>query len=234
MMAAGSEKPQALSVMRLVIDNKADVNANSFKVAAPIKGVIALVIAARNGRDSAVQLLIRHRADVNAVTNLGQTALMYAAINAQESALRLLLEHRADVNAVDKRGETALTMATALTKISQNGHAGVVEALLARRADVNHSTTNGATPILIASSLGHAVVLKLLLAAGGGDISKSVTSGPNHGASAVRCIAAEGEQGSAQHHSISGLLRRCIRLQKKGKLSFVRSRPRLQRRLLRS
>jgi hypothetical protein len=39
----------------------------------------------------------------------------------------------------------------------------------------------------------------------------------------VRCIAAEGEQGSAQHHSISGLLRRLIRLQNKGKLSCAQA-----------
>ena len=98
------------------------------------------------------------------VVNLGQTALMYAAMYAQESALRLLLEHRADVNAVDKEGKTALTMATAVTKQSQNGHTSVVKELLARGADVNHSLTNGATPVLIASSSGHAAMLILLLA----------------------------------------------------------------------
>jgi ankyrin repeat protein len=111
MVVAGSGNPQALSVMRILIENKADVNAVSFKVAATIKGVSGLMIAARNSKHSSVQLLIEHRAHVNAAADCGRTALMYAAANGREFTLPLMLEHRADVNAVNKKGETALTMA---------------------------------------------------------------------------------------------------------------------------
>ena len=94
--------PQAiyLSAIRLLIENKADLNAVS---STGDTRFTALMEASARGLHSAVQLLIEHRADVNAATNDGDTALMRAAFQIHEPTVRLLLEHKAHANAVNKQ-----------------------------------------------------------------------------------------------------------------------------------
>jgi ankyrin repeat protein len=115
--------PPNLSLMLLLIENKADVNA-CFTTKID-QGVSGLMLAASRGLDSLAQLLVEQRADVNAATTgKGETALMCAASNNHESVVLLLLEHRADTYAADKTNETALKKAAA------KGHEHIVRLLL--------------------------------------------------------------------------------------------------------
>jgi ankyrin repeat protein len=67
---------------------------------------MALYLAAKNGHEAAVQLLLKHMVDVD-VKDDGRTVLHWAAENWHEAELRLLLKHMVDVDAKND-GRTAL------------------------------------------------------------------------------------------------------------------------------
>jgi ankyrin repeat protein len=96
------------SVMRLLLEHKADANARNKK------GEMPLHLACERGHPSLVCLLLKHNAEVNARKQRGQTPLHRAAENPDEYylAMELLLKHKADVNARDKKGRTALYYAS--------------------------------------------------------------------------------------------------------------------------
>src|SRR5436305_327922 len=94
-------------------------------------GRTALYLAAANGHEAVVKLLLEAKADVNAKDESGQTALYHAAENGHEAVVKLLLEAKAEVNVGDKCGRTALYRAAA------DGHKEVVQLLLEAEADVN-------------------------------------------------------------------------------------------------
>ena len=54
------------------------------------------------------RLLLAHRADINAQTNIGRTPLHWASSWGVLEIVRLLLEHGADVEVKNNNGETAL------------------------------------------------------------------------------------------------------------------------------
>jgi ankyrin repeat protein len=120
--------PQAiyLSAIRLLIENKADLNAVS---STGDTRFTALMEASARGLHSAVKSPIELRADVNAAANGGETALMRAAFRNHEPTVRLLLEHKADSNAVNKKGETAFGKAKCA------GHQSIVRLILETALD---------------------------------------------------------------------------------------------------
>ena len=70
-----------------------------------------LHIAARDGREAAVTLLLSAKADVNKTSSDGWTPLRWAACDGHEAAVSLLLSAKADVNATDSYGKTPLYFA---------------------------------------------------------------------------------------------------------------------------
>ena len=78
--------------------------------------------ASRIGLVAVVQLLLEHKADVNAKDEYKWTALHEAAWSGYDAVVRLLLEHRADINAKDDDGQTALHCAAA-----GKGHEAIVQ-----------------------------------------------------------------------------------------------------------
>jgi hypothetical protein len=80
-----------------------------------------LHLAAQNGDVEAVQLLLRHKADVNAGTNYKQTAMHFACQNGYDECVELLLRYRADVNAQNKFKQTPLHIAMSLWTKSPEG-----------------------------------------------------------------------------------------------------------------
>jgi len=96
-----------LSLVKLLLDKGANPNIasnNQFKVA-PIHSACAI------SHFAITELLIRHRANVNAKQMQGVTPLHSAAHNGQTKLAKLLIDNGADINAKMDSGQTPLFMA---------------------------------------------------------------------------------------------------------------------------
>ena len=74
-----------------------------------------LMIAAENGHDEIIKLLLDNGADINAKTKSfdgGSSALIMAAENGHTSTVKFLLENGANPSSKNKRGQTAFHIAT--------------------------------------------------------------------------------------------------------------------------
>ena len=143
-------------------------------------GQTALMILARTSNIPAAELLLKHRAKVNAAEKWrGQTALMWAAAQGQPEMVRLLVRHGADVNARStvndwKRYVTAEGRKqdrnpggfTALLYASRQGCLECARALVKGRANVNLADPDGITPLLMAVMSMHFDTAKLLIESG--------------------------------------------------------------------
>ena len=90
-----------------------------------------LCTAVKNGSETMVKMLLKHRANVNAHGEKGNTALHLATSNT--TVLETLLNAGADVNATNDSGETALSLVCK----KRQANANVVELLLKFGADAN-------------------------------------------------------------------------------------------------
>jgi ankyrin repeat protein len=64
--------------------------------------MMALHSAAENRHTELVQLLLEHKADIDAKTSCGETALLWAALEGQVEVVQQLLETGADVEIKNK------------------------------------------------------------------------------------------------------------------------------------
>jgi ankyrin repeat protein len=143
-------------------------------------GQTALMVVARSGRIDAARLLIRHKANVNAVeTWRGQTALMWAAAQQQPEMVKLLVEAGADVNARGvvnnwARQVTAEPRAiyrpsgglTPLLYAAREGCAECARALIDGGASINLADPDLISPLLMAVMNMHFDTAALLIRAG--------------------------------------------------------------------
>ena len=120
----------------------------------------ALYIAATNGHEGVVRLLLERGAQREAANKNGATPLFIAAQRGHEGVVRLLLEGGAQREAANKDGATPLYIA------AQQGHEGVVRLLLERGAQREAAQKDGATPLYIAAQQGHEGIVRLLLDGG--------------------------------------------------------------------
>jgi hypothetical protein len=86
-------------------------------------GGTPLIVAAKNGRKAAVEMLLRLGANPNAQDNQTSTALMYAAKNGDLEIIKILRKAGADTSVKDYWGQTALDLAR------QNGNPEVIRLL---------------------------------------------------------------------------------------------------------
>jgi ankyrin repeat protein len=115
--------------------------------------------AEMRGDTSAVRLLLKQGADVNAAQGDGMTALHWAAMHGDVDQTRMLVYAGARLEASTRNGNY-----TPLHLAAQTGKTSVIKALIQAGADVNAATTSGgATPLHYAAANGNADAIVALL-----------------------------------------------------------------------
>lgn len=117
-------------------------------------GNSALAVAAENGHEEIVKLLLENHALVDAREAGGTTPLMWAA---SADIVELLLHAGADINAVDRDGRSVLYHALARPNIY------VIQSLLENGANIDTPSSKGDNPLIIAAHLGDEELVMLLL-----------------------------------------------------------------------
>lgn len=109
------------------------------------EGETALMTAARVGNPDAVNVLLAHKANVNARESWrGQTALMWAVAQKHAAVARALIEHGADVNARSNSGFTPLLFAVRM------GDMDSARLLLSAGANANDAAPDGSSVLIVA------------------------------------------------------------------------------------
>jgi ankyrin repeat protein len=120
----------------------------------------AIIWASLNGHEKVVQLLLDHRAHVNAQGGYYGNALYAACSKGHKRIVQVLLDHGADVNAQGGK------YGNALYAVCYKGHKEIVQLLLDHRADVNAQDREHRTALQAAYSIGHDKIVRLLLERG--------------------------------------------------------------------
>ena len=125
-----------------------------------------------------VRCLLRHGANANLASVIGNTPLIVAALrHGSAPVLRALLAHGAEVNAANDEGLSALIAAARI------GDVEAVRLLIEHKADVNFAAASKTslrvvgTPLMNAARGGHLDVLELLVKSGA-DINAMSNEGP--------------------------------------------------------
>ncbi|GAB4815683.1 hypothetical protein N2152v2_002729 [Parachlorella kessleri] len=137
-----------------------------------------LFVAAREGHEAVVEVLLRGDANPHKVDGNGQTALHAAAWGGCLPCVESLLYAGVDPHAVDAAGRTPLLWA------AEKGHADVVGRLLSAGASAHSVDNDGRSALHLAANAGHSRVVQLLLKAGANVNAKASSDGwiPLHAA----------------------------------------------------
>lgn len=147
----------------------------------------ALHLAAENGHEAVVLLLLQYQAKLEARDDEGRTALHRALARWHYDVVYLLVRHGADVNSKTNKGQTALRFA------AEDGHGAQVELLLEHGADTRVADEDGTTPLHVATRNGHLDVVKILL-----EYQADVHAKDNNGRTVLHCAAENGDQDLAK------------------------------------
>jgi ankyrin repeat protein len=124
------------------------------------RGWTPLMLAAFNGRDEIIDMLIQNNADVNSLDQGGNSALHWAAFGGHLSSAKRLIEHHARINEQNSFGWTPLIEATA------RNHLNIVTLLIESGANLDTAAGDGYTALHKAAASGFSEIVKLLLAQG--------------------------------------------------------------------
>lgn len=121
------------------------------------KGTTPLMLAARNGHERIVNLLLAVKANPDLQDKGGKAALMYASQQGHGPVVQLLLDKGAQVDLKTKVNATALMFAI------QQDWDKVLKILLNKGTDINASLKNGNTPLMMACEVGYTSTVQILL-----------------------------------------------------------------------
>ncbi|MBE6417359.1 MAG: hypothetical protein E7033_02710 [Akkermansiaceae bacterium] len=161
-------------VLRLLITKGGDVEADS------ATGDKALHIAAANGYDACMDVLLSYHANVNATNRQGETALLQAVQQQRRTCISKLLEIGANADSLSKNDLSPLGIA------AKDGQADIVAELIRHGANVNLYAGNR-TPLMLAAASGQQECLRLLLDAGA-----QITAAPDNFCTALHFAAEKG------------------------------------------
>jgi hypothetical protein len=127
-----------------------------------------LYLAAANGHEAVVKLLLEKGAELESKNKNGQTPLSLAAWRGNEAMVKLLLEKSAELESKNKNGQTPLSLA------ASRGSEAVVKLLLEKGAELESEDKDGQTPLSLAAENEEETMVKLLLEKGAELESKDV------------------------------------------------------------
>ena len=99
-----------LQVVKILLDNNADINKSNFK------GWTALMAASKNGHLDIVNLLLEYNADINSKNITSETALFLAAANGHENIVVRLVEADAQIIQPNHNNYSPLHIAVATNR----------------------------------------------------------------------------------------------------------------------
>jgi ankyrin repeat protein len=106
-----------------------------------------LIVAAQEGREDCVQVLLEAGADIHAAPFKGKTALAAAAYYGHTRTMKLLIKHGADIHGKNRHRSM-------IHGPLMNGHADAVKLLIESGVDVNCRLDDNRTPLMVAANGG--------------------------------------------------------------------------------
>ncbi|VUC25543.1 unnamed protein product [Clonostachys rosea] len=120
-----------------------------------------LCLAAENGHEDTVELLLRQGAEIDPVRPKDRrTPLIFAIEGGHEVIVKLLIENGANVEWDNFQSETPLIYAI------KYGHESIVNLLIEKGADIERDSLPIRKPLFVAIECGHEAIVKLLIEKG--------------------------------------------------------------------
>jgi len=142
------DEKERVKIVKFLLEKGADPNIG--KYSSPLK------VAASNGREEIVELLIKHKAKVTG------DALISASSKGNVNIIRSLVEHGADVNYKDE----TFGYFPPLMEAAACGHFDAVKYLVEHGAKINEQPKYGVSSLASAASGGYADIVKYLIEKG--------------------------------------------------------------------
>jgi ankyrin repeat protein len=150
----------SLMVMLAMVAPLSPALAQSPPTAQEIAAYTDLHAAVIGGSTAEIERLVREGADINARDDFGRTPLMVAAYRGDTAVARVLIELGANVNALENQSYDVITIAAVRNDLD------MLKLAIATGGNTRATTSPyGGTALIAAAHLGHAEIVKALLAA---------------------------------------------------------------------
>ena len=160
-----SQQEKNMLLNRLAAEGNAELLADFLKLALVDvnsigqQGCSALQLAAFEGHEGVVKLLIDNEADISSVSRDGWCALRAAAAKGHQNIVELLIKNKADINHAPLMDDN-----TALDEAIFNNYIEIARILLQNKADVNRiNSISGWAPLFNAIHRGDKEMVELLI-----------------------------------------------------------------------